>query len=200
MKFLLMLLAVIQLAACSSVPQQTPVDDPDSKWQQNQLFNKQINQWQLSGRVAIINGHESWHFDINWQQKDKTYLIDMAGPFGAGHAQLMGSPHGVLLREGNNTETYALNPDDLLLEQTGLTMPISGLRYWVKGLVDENAQVKHQKLNNFGYLAELQQSGWHVKFKRYTDINKHTLPEKIFIDGHNVKVKLIIDQWNLTAH
>ena len=62
-------------------------------------------------------------------------------------------------------------------------------QYWKK--------TDKKTLDGYGRLAELQQSGWHVRFKKYINVEKHELPQKLFIDGFDLKVKIFIDEWDL---
>ena len=197
MKRLIFLLAVMSLTACTTTPPHVFVADPDKKWEQRKTELSEINDWFLNGRVAIINGQESWHLTMEWQRHDDKYILDLSGPFGAGHAQLTGTNDGVVLVDSDQNYFYADSPDRLLREVTGLRMPVKSLLYWMRGLPNWNIKKEKQQLDEFGRLALLQQDGWRVRFKRYIDVDKHELPQKIFIDGFDLKVKIFVDEWNL---
>lgn len=197
MKKLLLLLAVISLTACTSTPPHKHVADPDKTWEQRKLDLSEINDWVLNGRVAIVNGHESWFLSMNWQFHDNKYILDLSGPFGAGHAQLTGSSEGVILVDADQNYFYADSPDLLLEEVTGVRMPVNSLFYWIRGLPNWNITNEKQKIDQFGRLGQLEQDGWRVRFKSYVDVLKHELPQKVFINGHNLKVKIFVDKWDL---
>ncbi len=200
MKYLIFLLAVISLTACTTVaPPHKPVADPDKRWQQRKIELSEINDWVLQGRIAIINGDESWHLDMAWQRHDDKYILDLSGPFGAGHAQLTGTKEGVILVDSDKNYFFADSPDLLLQEVTGIQMPVKSLLYWMRGLPNWNIKKQQQELDNFGRLQQLQQDGWRVRFKRYSNVDKHELPQKIFIDGYNLKVKIFVDKWDLKS-
>ena len=197
MKRLIFLIAVISLTACTPPPLHKPVADPDKKWEQRKLELSEINDWFLNGRIAIINGHESWHLSMEWQQHDDKYILDLSGPFGAGHAQLTGTNSGVVLVDADKNYFYADSPDRLLQEVTGVRMPVQSLLYWMRGIPNWNIKNGKQRLDEFGRLQQLQQDGWRVRFKSYIDVNHHELPQKIFIDGYDLKVKVFVDEWDL---
>lgn len=197
MKKILCLLAALTITACTTTPHRLPVADPDQKWQQRQQTLAKINDWHLHGRVAIINGDESWNLSMSWQRHDDKYILDLSGPLGIGHSQLTGTKDGVVLVDSDKNYFYAESPDKLLSDTTGLRMPVKDLFYWMRGLPNPNLNSEQQKLDAFGRLAQLQQGGWRVRFKRYSQIDQHELPQKIFIDGFNVKVKIFVDEWNL---
>lgn len=197
MKLLIFLLAVISLTACTTPAPHSYVADPDKKWEQRQIELSEINDWFLNGRVAIINGDESWFLSMEWQRHDDKYILDLSGPFGAGHAQLTGTNDGVVLVDSDKNYFFSDSPDRLLQEVTGLRMPVKGLLYWMRGLPNWNINKEKEKIDEFGRLAMLQQNGWRVRFKRYLDVEKHELPQKIFIDGYDLKVKIFVDEWDL---
>lgn len=199
MKRFILLLAVIVLTACTTTPPHEFVAAPTKKWEQRKPELSEINDWFLNGRIAIINGHESWHLSMKWQRHDDKYILDLSGPFGAGHAQLTGTKDGVVLVDADQNYFFAENPDRLLQEVTGLRMPVQSLLYWMRGLPDGDVKKENQKLDNYGRLALLEQAGWRIRFKGYIKVDKYELPQKIFIDGFNLKVKIFIDEWDLKS-
>lgn len=197
MKVLILLLAAITIVSCSTTPPHSFVADPDKKWEQRKSDLSEIQDWFLNGRIAIINGHESWHLNMKWQRHGDKYILDLSGPFGVGHAQITGVGDSVVLVDSDQNYFYADSPDRLLQEVTGLRVPVKSLLYWIRGIPDGNVNIDTQKIDDYGRLALLKQSGWRVRFKQYIDVEKHELPQKIFIDGFELKVKIFIDEWNL---
>lgn len=199
MKKLILLAVIMTITACSTTPPRAPVADPLKRWEQRKDELGKINDWILNGRAAIVNGHESWNLSINWQRHSDKYILDLSGPFGAGHAQLTGTNEGVVLVDSDNKHSYANSPDALLHETTGVRMPVKGLLYWMRGLPIPSTEISHIKLDDFGRLEQMQQDGWQVRFKSYTDVDPHELPEKIFIDGFDLKVKIVVDNWDIKS-
>lgn len=200
MRNLIFLFAVISLTACSSAPPRQHVADPDKKWEQRKSELSEINDWIMTGRIAIVNGQESWQLSMEWQRHADKYILDLSGPFGAGHAQLTGTKDGVVLVDANQNYFYADSPDRLLQEVTGVRMPVKSLLHWIKGLPDWNIKKEKLNIDGFGRLQQLHQDGWLVRFKRYIDVDKHELPQKVFIDGHELKVKIFVDSWDLKSN
>ena len=199
MKSFIFILVAISLAACSTPPPHKPVADPAKKWEQRKSELSEINDWVLNGRVAIINGQESWHLSMDWQHHDDKYILDLSGPFGAGHAQLTGTPDGVVLVDSDEQIFFADSPERLLQEVTGLQMPVKSLLFWMRGLPNWNIDKDKQKIDEFGRLQYIRQDNWTVRFKRYVEVAQNELPQKIFISGHDLKIKIFVDEWNLKS-
>ena len=180
-------------------PQHAFVADPDKKWQQRKTQLSNINDWHMNGRVAIINGVESWHLSMEWQRHGDKYILDLSGPFGVGHVQLTGSDEGVVLVDGDKNYFFAESSERLLQEVTGLRMPVSSLLYWMRGLPNWKIRKEKQNIDEFGRLALLQQDGWRVRYKGYSNVDEHELPQKTFISGYDLKIKIFVDEWDLKS-
>lgn len=199
MKYFIFLLAVISLTACTSTPLRVLVTEPDKKWEQRQTELSKINDWHLAGRVAIGNGDELWHLNMQWQRYKDKYILDLSGPFGIGHTQLTSSNDGVVLVDGNQNYFYAESSERLLQEVTGLRMPVNSLLYWIRGLPNWKVNKDKQLIDEFGRLVVLQQDGWQVRFKGYSNVEQHELPQKIFITGYDLKINIFVDEWDLKS-
>jgi outer membrane lipoprotein LolB len=192
------LCAAFALAACESIPELPTVTEGGPAWDQHQAALGKLKHWQLDGRLAVNNGTEAWNINLRWQQNGDDYQIELSGPFGAGKVQLIGDAHGVLLRDSDQNTFYATSPEELLYQQTGVIMPVTGLRYWVLGLPAPH-HVSHPAFDQQGRLAKLQQADWQVAFRRYTQVDAFVLPDKIFIAkiDNSVDVRLVVDAWQL---
>ena len=199
MKKLILLAVIFSVTACSTLPPRLPVAHPQQHWQQRQLELTKIHDWYLNGRAAIVNGVDSWNLSITWQRHGDKYILDLSGPFGAGHAQLTGTRDGVVLVDADQHASFASSPDRLLHETTGVRMPVKGLLYWMRGIPDPELPPPSVKLDEFGRVQQMQQDGWQIRFKSYTNVQAYELPEKIFIDSADLKVKIFVDNWNIKS-
>jgi outer membrane lipoprotein LolB len=174
--------------------------DAQKTWQERQTELTAIKYWRLTGRLAVSNGDDAWNINLDWQQRDEDYQIILNGPFGAGKVKLVGNASGVLLHDSDDQTFYADTPEVLLYEQTGVMMPVAGLRYWVMGLTGPE-QKKKPRLDNLGRLSYLEQASWKVNFKRYTQVSGIDLPRKVFIvkSTNELDVRLVVDKWTLGA-
>lgn len=208
------IVSVLLLSSCASVVTQEKKNVTDKQasaaiWQQRRQQLSKLNDWHMKGRMIVVNGVEFWSLSVDWQQKGEQYLIFLSGPFGAGKIQLVGSKNGVLLKNSDEQVFYAETPEELLLEHTGVVMPLRYLRYWMLGLPDPMAVNNNEKLDSRGRLESLRlasgdQLPWDIHFRRYISIDKKSaqsdasldLPDKIFINqGDNIKVRVVVGEW-----
>ena len=190
------LLCTLFIAGCTSTSKLTPVSNTDVVWQDHQHSIAALKQWRLKGRISIQNDHESWFLKVDWQQQPDAYAVLLSGPF-SGMVRLSGSKDSVELSDGEQSY-YAPDAELLLLEHTGIRMPVNGLRYWLLGIPQPGKMVKDLKLDVAGRMSSLHQDQWQVSVDRYQQYNGKTLPAKLIIKNHHLKVRLIVDQWQLT--
>ena len=199
----LYLLVILLLAGCASLPEPVmikpvAVADPETAWQQRQANLADVHTWHLRGRVSLRSEEESWILKVDWQQQNqKRFKILLSGPFSS-MLQLSGNGSNVELNDGEQ-RWYAPDAEGLLLDHTGIRMPVNGLRYWMLGLPQPDKQVKALKLDVAGRLASLEQDDWQVNIQGYQQHNGEMLPAKLLINNHQLKVRFIIDQWTLQS-
>jgi len=189
--YLLILLAF--LAGCSEVPLR-PDSDIDL---QNQ--REQIQRWNLNGRLSLSSEKESGTVTFHWTQDYERYLMRFIAPLGQGSYALRGGEgDGVYLLTAKNKVLRAEDAETLLKQSVGWHVPVSGFRYWVRGLPEPQGDVRDQKFDGQGRVVEMQQAGWNINIKSYMDVDGIDLPDKIFMQNDHFKLKLIIQTWDTT--
>ena len=185
-------------SACSTLPPSPVQTTPELErlWQTQQSSLGQLNVWNISGRLAIQTENEGWHVSFRWQQEPESYRIALNDFLGQESAELQGDSQGVSLLLADGRRVSAVDPEELLSQQLGWRMPIQGLYYWVRGLPQPDAAETHG-LDEEGRLQWLEQSGWHISYRRYGDFSGKVLPETIFLDNSALKLRLAIDEWTL---
>lgn len=190
-------LAALLLAGCAAAPVSPPDAHQSAQWEARKQRLADLDHWQLSGRIVISNGHEVWQGRIRWDQQGEGYAIEMRGPLGSGQMQLTGTAQEVILRTADNQVFYADSAERLLREHTGISMPVVGLRYWVTGVPEPAHGHDEEFIDAEGRLTELSQDNWRVQLRRYTAVDDLQLPDKLFIEKSDVRVKMVVDRWTL---
>ncbi len=81
-----------------------------------------------------------------------------------------------------------------------IQFPVSGLRYWIRGIPAPGGNARLLGWNEQGRLHRLEQDGWRVEMRNYRDVGDYRLPGKVFIkrgEEDPVDVRLVIRQWGL---
>ena len=176
------------------IPAETPAAPAESPVT-HQLMLSRLQNWDLTGRLSIRQGDEAWHATIRWQQHEDSYSIDIIGPLGQGGLRLQGGNQQVVMHTSNNEVYVAKTPEALLQEHLGWHVPIQGLRYWALGRYDP--AVKYTSTaDSQGRFTDLDQSGWHIRYRRYESLDGIDLPGKVFMNTSDLDVRLIIDNWH----
>lgn len=198
MKYWLLIGLILALGACSTLPVPPGTDGAtEALWQQRQQALAALQSWNLNGRIAVLSAQQGWHAGVRWLEQDGEYQINLDAPLGQGAAEISGNDAGAVLRTGDG-EFSAASAEDLLEQRLGWRLPVSGLRYWVRGLPDTRAPVESQALDAAGRLTRLQQAGWDIEFKRYASAGPLELPDKIFLThaGSALEIRLVIERWS----
>jgi len=195
MRFVLPLFAVL-LSACGGLTIVQPVADPEATWRARQAKLVTLSQWNLTGRISIMNGEDAWHGTFRWRQTPAIYEIDFIAPLGQGSMRLQGDGDTVLMRTSANEVYVASTAEALMQRQLGWQVPLTPMRYWALGIPVPDMPAK-QQLDDQGRLETLLQSGWDVTFHRYVRVGERDLPEKIFMKHRELDVRMIINRWVL---
>lgn len=175
---------LLLVSGCSITPQ-APEPMPHTKG------NAAITTWQLSGKLGLRSEGQAHSGYLNWQQCGDKYRIRVSGPLGQGAASLTGNSHQATLRS-RNTEISANNPERLLKQQLGWSIPVTELLYWVRGIP---APKQNYQLID----TQLLQAGWQLNYQRWQQVDQYQLPAKMTATHPRAKVTLIIKDWQLDS-
>lgn len=172
--------------------------DPEVAWKQRQANFARMSSWRLQGRVGVQFRDESASFGISWlQQGNGQYEMNIKNPLtGSIVAYLNGSPSSVTLQANGKTYQDA-NAERLLQSQMGVSLPLDGMKYWVRGVPSPDSPVQQVKLDGQGRPQTLQQAGWVMEYTGWQSQDSNALPDKLNLTraAENTKVKVIAKDW-----
>lgn len=195
MKFISLLLVILFVTSCSNLPKQNTLQP---LWETHRQSVDKLDTWKLNGRIFISDVDGAWNARVIWQQQPQDYQLVFNSPVG-GAMRLTGSEQHVTMQTADNQTFTANTPEQLVREVLNMDIPVQQLHYWIKGIPAPSHQELHYFLNKNGQLQQLEQSGWMIDFKRYANINGLSLPEKIFLQNNNYRVKIAVSQWQAVA-
>jgi outer membrane lipoprotein LolB len=177
---------VLLLSACASTPKV-----PDGFYSQEartHLYG--IREWHLEGRLAISAPKDSWSANIEWKHLPDSEKIKLSGPLGQG-AVIIELTDGIVKidRGGGNVQTSS-QPEEFINQQLGMFVPLQSLRYWAIGLPEPEEEFQ-------ATIDGFVQDGWLIAYKEMRKTGDETMPHKMAVSNKQVKLKLLIDQWNL---
>jgi outer membrane lipoprotein LolB len=184
--FLSVLSAGLLLAGCAVTPTTETWQSPAAT---------EISDWQFTGRVSLTRAEQGWHAGLSWQEQADRFQLKISGPLGQEAFRLTGNAAGVLLEDADGQRIQAQDAESLLLQTTGWSLPVSGLRYWVRGLPVPGVHASESR-DLQGRLLELEQSGWVISYTRYHFVEGVGWPAKLRLVRDDVTVRLVIDEWH----
>lgn len=185
------------LAACASLqghPPQGPANE--AAWASRQAEFASLTDWELSGRVAVADGKEGGSGSLDWMQRGDKLSFDFRGPLGAGAMHIEGDGDSLWVRTSRGDDFVTRAPEWDFSQRLHMPLPVSSMRYWMLGLPDP-ATPYDKQVDAHGELSRLLQRGWQVDYLEYADVEGHSLPTRVTISRDMVRIKLVMDSWNL---
>ena len=158
-----------------------------------------VPEWRATGKIVARVDKEDrrWGASIDWRQKREQFRIRLSGPFGQGALQLKGRPGEVELRTPEGERRSAPTVSALLADELGWDLPAESLRHWVTARARPGVPVEDWSLDGSGRLASLVQQGWRVGYEYGADSGKHSLPERVTLNGDGVELRIAIRNWRV---
>jgi outer membrane lipoprotein LolB len=191
--------AALLFSGCATRPPAAP--EPPSQriaqlWQQHASAVRAQTDWALDARIAAHNVDDGWSGKLHWLQGAESYQISFNAPFGQGGLQLEGGPQQVVMRTSDGQTLVAADAESLLYQQLGWRLPLSSLRYWVRGVpVPASVDAPLMSFDESGRLSYLQQSDWQIEYPSYRPVGGLMLPRKVYLENPELSVRLVIDRW-----
>lgn len=206
----LSIVLVIFIGACSQTPELQVTQQSEQIWDLRQQQLADIDEWEIHARAAIllketnINGQiedKVYPVGINWSRQQERFSMIIEAPFGQGVIRIESNrstdtneQFKLTLADGN----YQLGatPEALLVNLLGWSIPVSGLKSWIKGLPQPNVESSYE-IYGSGRLKSLQQDGWLINYLAYFSEDKRDkqLPKRLYLKHDNLGIKIVIERW-----
>lgn len=199
MKHLIWILFLaLSLTSCSTLSPTaaTPPATPKATWADRQAALNHIQNWNLNGKIALQTAKDSGSASVNWSQRQGGYSISMSGPLGASAMKLTGQAGHVTLQTSDGKSYSASSAEQLLAKQWGWNLPVSNMKYWIRGL-PVPGMTANTHFDSYERLTSLVQQGWRIDYLSYSNTRGVDLPEKLSITSPSLRVKIVVYQWNV---
>ncbi len=190
---LLLLLAVI---GCSSLPEVALDEQSRDRWSQYQLEAGRFNHWDLHGRAAIFVNDEVHNVGLKWNRNPETFEMILEAPFGQGMFRLQSNRKLVNLTLPDGQVVYGEDAEEALIKVIGWSIPVSGLEFWIRGIPQKDGDANYD-LNGDGRLKSLLQNGWRINYLDYFEPQGPAkgLPRKMYLKRNDLAIKIVIEHW-----
>lgn len=171
------------VAGCSTVPV-APSGQADT------------GEFSRAGRFAINVQYHNGQRDavqggFSWVDVDQQLQLDLHNPMGSILARVVVSQHGATLYRTDGSSEYAPSPDALVEQVLGSPIPVSKLRYWLRGVAAETA--RNVELADAQQPASFTDDGWRVRLQRYDEQGPRLLTLNRNDAQGDISVRLVID-------
>lgn len=144
----------------------------------------EASQWRLEGKLGVKAQANSGNLSIVWAQIGDAYDIRLYGPLGITVAEVSGDAAGATLNLPDRSALRASSPEALVHEALGYPLPVSPMRYWVRGIPAPREA--------FDVIADgFRQLGWQVVIRQRDDWG----PVKVQIQRPEVRLLLVVKKW-----
>ena len=172
-------------------------EPPKTAWEKHRAAVAGITRWTLQGRIAVDTGKDSLTAGLHWEQQGEDYNLRVMAPLGQGTFELKGDPQQVALTNPDNQTVRARDAQALMQQQLGWSLPVAGMRHWIKGLPAPGTPAKDVRYDELGRIMDMQQDGWRISLLRYKTVGGKDLPDKLYLQNGTVKIRMVVGEWQL---
>lgn len=185
MRWALLAMLAFVLAACTTTPKPIEGTSPDA-FSRIGRFAITVNE--ESGRQNAVQGGFSWSDD------GRRYVLDLTNPLGSTEARVEGQPGAASLTKADGTRLVADNPDALAEDALGSSMPVSGLRDWLRGRLPGQPEASDVSNDELGRPVAFEQGGWRARLSRYDTLGPQMLVLERLEPGRRIMVRLVVNK------
>ncbi|ABI59393.1 outer membrane lipoprotein LolB [Nitrosomonas eutropha C91] len=154
----------------------------------------------LTGRLVVNAKQQKFSGGIRWRhtrQRDEIYLFS---PLGQVVAEILQDQTGVRLTTSEPAIYQAQSAEYLTNQVLGWELPLAGLQFWVRG-EHYPGTIAEKDLNRNNRTVAIRQDGWNIAYQSYypEQPTVPALPRLLEFSRMDVKMKLIVDQWEKEA-
>lgn len=155
-----------------------------------------ISAWVMEGRIAVRTPDDAWSANLEWRHDAKDDRMALNGPFAQRAATIRYTNKFISFEAADGSRAESADPETLLLERLGFSVPLDALRYWVLALPAPGQEfVPRPSSDTPAASADFDQAGWSLRYGSFMREGRWTAPRKMVIEGRGVVLKLIVDRW-----
>lgn len=181
------------LSGCASWPTANRESTLVTERERASLMNLDI--WRMEGRIGVQAKNDAWQAHISWVHESSQDRLLIQGPLNQGLISIALRKGLIYINQGHGEGALSREPEKTLQERLGFSVPLYSLRYWLLGVPDPGEA--HRVSSDKAVVSGFVQAGWLLDVADYKAVDGYRLPGKLKIQGNDVKLKLVIDSWNI---
>ena len=185
----------LAVSGCASVP---PTDTATGASTRDPA---ELSQWVAKGRIALAAQGEGGSGSFVWQQRSERTELAFRGPLGAGGVQIVTDGDLVELTDAEGRALDGTAARAALRQRLGIELPLADMRYWMLGLpAPETPGAGVTRLAaGEGEGAGFRQRDWEVRYPEFKPVSGWSLPARLNATSGGVRVRIVVDDWQLPA-
>jgi outer membrane lipoprotein LolB len=150
----------------------------------------------LVGRLSVKAEQQKFSGGVRWRHSSKNDEVYLFTPLGQVLAEIYRDQGGVRLTTAEPATYQAHNVEYLTGQVLGWELPLAGLQFWVRGK-HFPMTVAEKDIAADDRIIAIRQDGWNIIYLDYYPARATgvTLPRLLEFGREDVKIKLIVDQW-----
>ena len=198
-RLLMISLLSMLLQGCSSLPMKSSQDEAIAPIPGKRLLS---NYWDLRSKVGFYSEQENGSASLRWSQQGEAFDITLFDPLGRqlGH---ISSDGALYVFQSKDSQIEGNSSEDIMLQLTGKPLPVSQLKYWIKGM--KAPFLPTEPLSASPHHIEFIQANWHVNISGFQLLNEFRVPKKVIVEypadpessESKIRLKFLIKEWNL---
>lgn len=195
--FSIFLMVILLLSGCASQHKNTTIIPQPALDREAALSS--VSNWKIKGKIAFISPKERQSANLYWLKRDAQQQLNLTSILGTNVFSIdsTGDFHTLTL-DGKNYQ--GTNLDQLILELTGLKLPVDALGHWIKAIHHTSAdQISYDPSSQLPRQLTTLHNGelWRIDYSNYRQIDHVALPLNIAIVQNELIIKLKINQWDM---
>jgi outer membrane lipoprotein LolB len=164
-------------------------------WQAQIAAVEARTDWELQGKIGLRSASEAGGAFLSWRQQGEQYRMVFSGALGLGKLVLNGDGSGVTWVGRDGRTGRHADPEVLINELWGWRVPVTALKYWVRGVPDPRLPVSEVRFAE-GVVSSFRQEDWTVAPEGFRAIDGLTLPSRVRVDGSDAQLTVSISRWS----
>ena len=152
----------------------------------------------LTAKFSVSTSEGTESGSIRWISNANEERLDILSPTGSVIAQLVLIDSEVRLKT-DGREFVAGDADTLIKEVMNLSLPVSALRFWVRGLKAPNLPLQSVKKDAEGRITGILQDGWRLAYNGNITIesgsNLFEVPRRFTATRDDVEIRWASTEW-----